>query len=269
MNTGKLNKARVADLHMTMTGYVDRGDIPGIVTLLGRGGEIHVDAIGMKAVAGKEPMRRETIFRIASITKPVTAAATMILVDEGRLRLDDCIERWLPELANRKVLRRIDSQLDDTVPARRSITVRDLLTSCFGFGSVMAMPGTYFIQQLIRDGHLGGDGPPHPFLTPGTDEWMRRLGALPLMYQPGERWLYNTSCDVLGVLIARVSGKSFEAFLRERLFDPLGMKDTAFSVPASQLDRLPDLYQFNRDSKRLEVFDSAQNSEYGRPPAFE
>ena len=123
MNTDKLNKARVADLHMTMTGYVDRGDIPGIVTLLGRGGEIHVDAIGMKAVAGKEPMRRETIFRIASITKPVTAAATMILVDEGRLRLDDCIERWLPELANRKVLRRIDSQLDDTVPARRSITV--------------------------------------------------------------------------------------------------------------------------------------------------
>ena len=269
MNTDKLNKARVADLHMTMTGYVDRGDIPGIVTLLGRGGEIHVDAIGMKAVAGKEPMRRETIFRIASITKPVTAAATMILVDEGRLRLDDCIERWLPELANRKVLRRIDSQLDDTVPARRSITVRDLLTSCFGFGSVMAMPGTYFIQQLIRDGHLGGDGPPHPFLTPGTDEWMRRVGALPLMYQPGERWLYNTSCDVLGVLIARVSGKSFEAFLRERLFDQLGMKDTAFSVPASQLDRLPDLYQFNRDSKRLEVFDSAQNSEYGRPPAFE
>ena len=269
MNTNQLNNARVADLRMTMTGYVDRGDIPGIVTLLGRGGEIHVDAMGMKAVAGKEPMRRETIFRIASITKPVTAAATMILVDEGRIRLDDSVERWLPELANRKVLRRIDSQLDDTVPARRSITVRDLLTPCFGFGSVMAMPGTYFIQQPIRDGHLGGDGPPHPFLTPGTDEWMRRLGALPLMYQPGERWLYNTSCDVLGVLIARVSGKSFEAFLRERLFDQLGMKDTAFSVPASQLDRLPDLYQFNRDSKRLEVFDSAQNSEYGRPPAFE
>jgi len=230
MNTGKLNKARVADLHMTMTGYVDRGDIPGIVTLLGRGGEIHVDAIGMKAVAGKEPMRRETIFRIASITKPITAAATMILVDEGRLRLDDSVERWLPELANRKVLRRINSQLDDTVPARRSITVRDLLTSCFGFGSVMAMPGTYFIQQPIRDGHLGGDGPPHPFLTPGTDEWMRRVGALPLMYQPGERWLYN-SCDVLGVLIARVSGKSFEAFLRKRLFDPLGMKDTALAFP--------------------------------------
>jgi CubicO group peptidase (beta-lactamase class C family) len=252
-----------------MTGYVERGDIPGIVTLIGRGDEIHVDAIGTKAVGGKEPMRRDTIFRIASITKPITAAATMILVDEGKLRLDDSVERWLPELANRKVLNRIGSQLDDTVPARRSIAVRDLLTSCFGFGSVIAMPGTYPIQRPIRDGHLGGDGPPHPSLTPATDEWMRRLGGLPLMYQPGERWAYNTSYDVLGVLIARVSGKSFEAFLRERLFHPLGMKDTAFSVPASKLDRLPDMYQFNRDSKKLEVFDSARNSEYSRPPAFE
>jgi CubicO group peptidase (beta-lactamase class C family) len=167
------------------------------------------------------------------------------------------------------VLSRIDSQLDDTVPAKGSITVRDLLTSCFGFGSVMAMPGTYFIQQLIRDGHLGGDGPPHPVLMPGTDEWMRRLGELPLMYQPGERWLYNTSCDVLGVLIARVSGESFESFLRKRLFDPLGMKDTAFSVPASKFDRLPSIYQFNHESKKLEEFDSLQNSEYSRPPAFE
>lgn len=269
MTTNKLNTARVADLHMTMTTHVECGDIPGIVTLIGHGDDIHVDAIGMKTVGGKEPMRRDTIFRVASITKPITAAATMILVDDGKLRLDDSVERWLPELSNRRVLSRIDSQLDDTVPAKRSITVRDLLTLCFGFGSVMAMPGTYPIQQPIRDGHLGGDGPPHPLLTPPTDEWMRRLGELPLMYQPGERWTYNTGCDVLGVLIARVSGKSFEAFLRERLFDPLDMKDTAFSVPASKLDRLPGCYQFNYDSKKLEVFDNAQNSEYSRPPAFE
>jgi len=269
MTIDKLNAAQVADLHMTMAGHIERGDIPGIVTLIGRGDEMHVDAIGMKTVGGTEPMRRDTIFRIASITKPITAAATMILEDEGKLRLDDSVERWLPELANRRVLSRIDSQLDDTVPARRPITVRDLLTSCFGFGSVMAMPGTYPIQQPIRDGHLGGDGPPHPSLTPGTDEWIRRLGELPLMFQPGERWAYNTSSDVLGVLIARVSGKSFEAFLRERLFDPLGMQDTAFSVPPSKLDRLPDVYRFNHDSKNFEVFDSARNSEYSRPPAFE
>ena len=269
MTASILNKARVADLHTTMNGYVQRGEIPGIVTLIACGDEIHVDATGVNLVDGQRLMRRDTIFRIASITKPIAAAATMILIDEGRLRLEEPVERWLPELANRKVLRRIDSQLDDTVPAARSITVRDVLTSTFGFGSVMAMPGTYPIQQPIRDGHLGGDGPPRPSLTPGTEEWMRRLGELPLMYQPGERWLYNTSCDVMGVLVARVSGRSFEAFLRERLFDPLGMKDTAFSVPASKLDRLPGVYGFNHESKKLEEFDSTQNSEYSRPPAFE
>jgi CubicO group peptidase (beta-lactamase class C family) len=269
VTTNQLNKARVADLHLAMSGHVERGDVPGIVTLVGRGEEIHVDAIGTKTIGGKEPMRHDTIFRIASITKPIAAAATMILIDDGRLRLDDAVDRWLPELADRKVLAHIAATLDDTVPAKRSITTRDLLTSTFGFGSVMAMPGTYFIQQLIRDGHLGGDGPPHPSLTPGTNEWMRRLGALPLMYQPGERWLYNTSCDVLGVLIARISGNTFETFLRDRLFDPLGMKDTAFSVPASKTHRLPEMYQFNRDSNKFDVFDGAKKSEYSRPPAFE
>jgi CubicO group peptidase (beta-lactamase class C family) len=269
MTNHKLNNARVADLHTAMTSHVERGDIPGIVTLIGRGDEIHVDAIGMKTAGGKEPMQRDTIFRVASLTKPVTGAATMILVDDGKLRLGDSVERWLPELSKRKVLRRIDSQLDDTVPAKRSITVRDLLTSTFGFGSIMAMAGTYPIQQPIRDGHLYGDGMPHFCLMPNADEYMRRLGNLPLMYQPGERWTYNTSCDVLGVLIARASGNSFEGFLRERLFGPLGMKDTAFSVPTSKLGRLPGIYHFNQDSKKLEDFDNPRNSEYSRPPAFE
>jgi len=269
MQTTKLNQTHVADLRAAMHDHVERGDIPGIVTLIARGDEIEVNAIGSKALDGNDPMRRDSIFRIASITKPVTAAAVMILVDDGKLRLDDSVDACLPELANRRVLRSIGSPLDDTVPAERSITVRDLLTSTFGFGSVMAMPGTYFIQQLIKEGHLGGDGHPRPLLTPATDEWMRSLGALPLMHQPGERWLYNTSCDVMGVLVARVSGKSFEAFLLERLFEPLGMQDTAFSVPASKLHRLPVLYQFNEANKKLEVFDGAENSEYSRPPAFE
>lgn len=269
MRTNVLNKGRVADLQGTMNGYVERGDIPGVVTLIACGEEVHVDAMGRMTVDGEEPMRRDTIFRIASITKPIAAAATMILVDDGKIRLDDSVERWLPELANRRVLRRMDSTREDTVPAKRSITVRDLLNFTFGFGSVMARPGTYWIQELIRDGHLGGDGPPHPSLTPGMDEWMRRLGELPLMYQPGERWLYNTGCDVLGVLVARVSGRSFGTFLRERLFDPLGMKDTGFSVPASKLDRLPGVYAFDHESRKLEEFDSTQDSEYSRAPAFE
>src|SRR3954470_11788679 len=119
MTTSKLNETRVTDLHKTMGGYVERGDIPGIVTLIARGDEIHIDAVGTMTVDGKEPMRRDTIFRIASITKPIPAAAVMILVDDGKLRLDDSVEPWLPELANRKVLRSIDSKLDDTVPATR------------------------------------------------------------------------------------------------------------------------------------------------------
>ena len=212
MTGNAINKSRLEDLNTTMHGFVERGEVPGIVTLISVNDEVHVNAVGTMTVDGAKPMRRDTIFRVASITKPITAAATMMLIDDGKVRLDDAVEEWLPELANRQVLKSIGAPLDDTVPARRSITVRDLLTSTFGFGSVMAMPGTYFIQQLIRDGRLGGDGPPHPELTPGTDEWMRRLGALPLMYQPGERWLYNTSCDVLGVLVARVAGKSFDAF---------------------------------------------------------
>jgi CubicO group peptidase (beta-lactamase class C family) len=269
MTTGKFNREKVADLHAAMAGYVERGEIPGIVTLVARGDDIHVDATGVKSVGGVEPMRPDTIFRIASITKPITAAAAMMLADEGKLRLEDSVEGWLPELANRRVLRRIDSELDDTVPANRPITVRDLLTYCFGFGSVMAMPGTHPIQQSIKDGHLGGDGPPHPSLTPDGDEWIRRLGALPLMYQPGERWAYNTGSDVLGILIARVSGKSFGEFLRERIFDPLGMKDTGFSLPAAKLDRLPGCYRFNHESRQLEIFDSAENSEWSQPPAME
>ena len=253
-----------------MAGHVARGDIPGIVTLVARGDEVQVDAIGTKVLGGSEPMRPDTIFRIASLTKPIAAAATLILVDDGVLRLDDPVERWLPELANRRVLRRIDSELDDTVPARRAITVRDLLTSCLGFGSVMAMPGTYPIQRPIRDGKLGGDGHPHPSQFPGPDEWMRRLGALPLMYQPGERWLYNTSCDVMGVLVGRAAGKTFGDFLGERLFGPLGMKDTGFWVPAAELGRLAGCYRFDRENRTFEVFDATgQDSDWSGPPAFE
>ena len=258
------------ELHAAMAGHVARGDIPGLVTLVARGGEVQVDALGTKVLGGSEPMRPDTIFRIASLTKPIAAAATLILVDDGVLRLDDPVERWLPELANRRVLRRIDSELDDTVPARRAITVRDLLTSTLGFGSVMAMPGTHPIQRPIADGKLGGDGHPHPSQFPGSDEWMRRLGELPLMYQPGERWLYNTSCDLMGVLVGRAAGKSFGGFLGERLFGPLGMKDTGFWVPAAELGRLAGCYRFDRERGEFEVFDgTGQESDWSRPPAFE
>ncbi|HEX3905857.1 MAG TPA: serine hydrolase domain-containing protein [Polyangia bacterium] len=270
MPNTKLNPLGGADLHAVMAGHVARGEVPGLVALVARGDDVQVAALGTMVVGGREPMRRDTLFRIASITKPIAAAATMILVDDGLLRLDDSVERWLPELANRRVLRRIDAELDDTVPARRAITVYDLPTSCLGFGSVMAPPDTYPIQRPIRDGHLGGDGHPHPSLVPDTDEWMRRVGALPLMYQPGERFLYNASCDLMGVLVARASGGAFSAFLGERLFGPLGMKDTGFWVPPSELGRLAGCYRFDRESRSFEVFDgTGQASDWSRPPPFE
>jgi CubicO group peptidase (beta-lactamase class C family) len=266
MSTSGLSKARLERMHDVMAGHVERGDMPGLVTLISRRGEAHVDAIGMMALGGNDPMRRDTIFRIASLTKPITAAAAMILVEECKLRLDEAVDRLLPELANRRVLKRIDAPLDDTVPAKRPITVRDLLTFRMGFGSVMARPGTYPIQKAMSDLQIGGDGPPHPSKTPTPDEWIRRLGTLPLMHQPGERWLYNTGSDVLGVLIARASGQPFETFLRERVFEPLGMKDTGFSVPAEKIDRLPGCYRRNPETNVLEVYDDAGNSEWSRPP---
>ena len=216
------SKTRLERMHEIMSGYVERGEMPGMVTLVSRHGEIQVDVMGTKSAKGRDPVRRDTIFRIASLSKPITAVAAMILVEECKLRLDEPVDRLLPELANRKVLKRLDGPLDDTVPANRPITVRDLLTFRWGFGLIFAPPDAYPIAKAAAES-LIGMGPPMPATTPAPDEWMRRLGSLPLMYQPGERWLYNTAADVLGVLVSRASGQPFETFLRERIFNPLGM----------------------------------------------
>jgi CubicO group peptidase (beta-lactamase class C family) len=241
-----------------MAGYVERGEVPGLVTLVSRCGETHVDAIGMA---------RDTIFRISSMTKPITAAAAMILVEECRLRLDEPVDRLLPELAGRTVLKRLDGPLEDTVPVKRPITLRDLLTFRMGFGQMMARRDAYPILQAAHELQIGM-GPPNPAAMPAPDEWMRRLGSLPLMHQPGEKWMYNTGSDVLGVLIARAAGQPFETFLRERLFGPLGMEDTAFSVPAEKLDRFATSYWTNFKTGKVEIFDQAEGGRWSRPPAF-
>src|SRR5215207_3418122 len=152
MNNGEFSGARLGRMRDVMAGHVKHGDVPGIVTLVSRRGDAgHVDAIGTKAFGGSESMRRDTIFRIASVTKPIVAAAAMILVEECVLRLDEPVDSWLPELANRRVLRAIDSPLDDTVPANRPITLRDLLTFRLGIGSVMVFPPRYPIQQAMAE----------------------------------------------------------------------------------------------------------------------
>lgn len=266
MSTGGLSKARLGRIHDVMAGYVERGDVPGIVSLVSRRGEVHVDAIGKLAIDG-DPIRRDSIFRISSMTKPITAAAAMVLVEECELRLDEPVDRLLPELADRKVLRRLDGPLDDTLPAKRPITVRDLLTFRMGFGIVLAPPGMYPIQTAMDEQRLG-QGMPSPETPPAPEEWIRRLGTLPLMHQPGEQWMYNTGSDVLGVLIARVSGQPLETFLRERIFEPLGMKDTSFSVPPENFNRLATSYWTNPETGARERYDAAEGGQWSRPPAF-
>src|SRR5215218_3763013 len=209
MNNGEFSGARLGRMRDVMAGHVKHGDVPGIVTLVSRRGEVHVDAIGTKAFGGSETMRHDTIFRIASVTKPIVAAAAMILVEECVLRLDEPVDPWLPELAGRRVLRAIDSPLDDTVPANRPITLRDLLTFRLGIGAVMVFPPRYPIQQAMAEAGVA-PGPTLPAHAP--DELMKRFGSLPLVHQPGERWLYNSGSDILGVLISRVAGTSLEEF---------------------------------------------------------
>ncbi len=269
MSTAGLSKSRLERMHQVLSGYVERKEMPGLVALVSRHDDLHVESLGTMWFGHSAPMMRDTIFRIASITKPIAAVAAMILVEECKLRLDESIEPWLPELANRRVLKSISSQLEDTAPALRAISVRDLLTYRMGFGSVMARPNTYPIQKLIREYRIGGDGPMLPSQAPGTEEWLRKLGSLPLLAQPGQRWMYHVSGDVLGVLIARVSGQSLGTFMRERIFDPLGMKDTAFHVPSEKIARLPGFYFFNRQTKTLDLFDDLANSAWRTQPPFE
>jgi CubicO group peptidase (beta-lactamase class C family) len=247
-------RSRGQSLRERLTPAVERGEVPGLVAAVVREGREELHVLGVRTVGKPDAVERDTIFRIASMTKPVTAAATMMLIEGGKLGLDEPVDRLLPELASRKVLKRLEGPLDEVVPAARAITVQDLLTFRMGFGILMAPPGTYPIQKATDDLELG-QGVPAPARPPAPDEWVRRFATLPLMHQPGERWMYHTGADVLGVLIARASGRPFDAFLKERLFDPLGMHDTGFSVPVSKLHRFVTSYMVNWQSGALELYD--------------
>jgi len=200
------------------------------------------------------------------MTKPVIAAATMICVEECALRLDEPADRLLPELADRRVLTRLDAPLEDTVPAHRPVSVRDLLTFRMGFGIPMAPPDAYPVTRAALELNLG-QHMPAPAGPPEPDEWIRRLGTLPLMHQPGEKWMYNTGADVLGVLIARASGQPLETFLAERVFGPLGMSDTGFAVPASQQSRLATSYWTDPATGKVAVYDEP-SGQWSSLPAF-
>jgi CubicO group peptidase (beta-lactamase class C family) len=219
--------------------FVRNGLVPGAVALVARGDRVEVQAAGSADVDGTRPMALDSIFRIASITKPITAAAVMMLVEDGQIALEDPVGRWLPELASPAVVRTPASPVDDVVPALRPITVVDLLTfrAGYGFPSDFSLPAVGLLVSELKQ------GPPQPQLVAAPDEWMAALSRIPLLHQPGQAWLYNTCSDILGVLIARAAGRPLPEFLAERLFEPLGMADTGFEVPAGKLDRFTSCYR--------------------------
>lgn len=225
---------------MTFARVLDRaiadGAVPGAVAAVTTPGRDPVVYVGGDDGFGT-PLRRDTIMRIASISKPIVAAAALSMVDSSDVALDDPITRWLPELVDRRVLRVDDAELDDTVAAEREVTVEDVLTFRCGDGMLPRFPMDAPIQLAYADAQLGSDGPPGRYAPPPPDEWLRRLAALPLIAQPGSRWLYQTPADLLGMLLARIAGKPLPDVLADRVFAPAGMVDTAFHVPADKLHR--------------------------------
>jgi CubicO group peptidase (beta-lactamase class C family) len=255
----------VRQLRSRLERHVEPGFAPGVVGLVAHGPFVETVALGKMAFGAGSDMRRDTIFRIGSQTKAVTAAAVMMLIEEGKFRLDEPVDRLLPELANRRVLRRLDADVDDTAPASRPLTVEDLLTFRCGLGLVLAPPGRYPIQKAIAD--LGVFGPPDAAMPLDGDAWMRKIGSLPLLVQPGADWLYGTGSNIQGVLVARASGQPLSRFFEERIFGPLGMKDTAFFVPPDKISRLAHAYRSRTGA--LVVSDEPATGKWSRPPTFE
>lgn len=249
---------RLSRLTDVLARHVASGRVPSLAWVVSRRGEVHSGCAGTAGL--------DTIFRIASMTKPVTAVATLLLIEECTLRLEDPVDRWLPELADRQVLARMDGPIDETVPAHRPITVADLLTFRSGTGMDFSMFGRQTTIKALAELHLTA-GAPAPAEPPEPDEFMRRLGTVPLDCQPGERWLYNTSAEILGVLVARASGLTFDAFLQERVFAPLGMTDTGFSVPPAALDRFGPCYATDFATGEQTVYDE-RDGQWASPPAF-
>jgi CubicO group peptidase (beta-lactamase class C family) len=257
-------------LHDAMAARVAAGELPGYVTVLARGDDVEVDATGAFSFdEGAPPMTPDTLFRVASFTKPVLATVTMMLVEDGLLDLAEPVDRLLPELADRRVLARIDGPLDETVPAHRPITLEDLLTLRMGFGMLTEptfnppYPIVHAVEELEL--RLGAPEPrtPHP-----PDEWIRRFAMLPLMYQPGERWQYNVGTLVLGVLVARAAGAPLDVVMRDRLFAPLSMVDTGFVTTPENATRIPSYYMTDFTTGELTLQPLSKPADWTVPPVF-
>jgi CubicO group peptidase (beta-lactamase class C family) len=242
MGAGGLTDEGLAALDAALAGHTAAGAVPGLVALVARGGQVHVTAAGHKAIGDSAPIGRDAIFRIASLTKPIVGVAAMLLIEDGAMALDDPVERWLPELSARRVLRTYDARLSDTVPARRPITVEDVLSFRLGIGSIFTPRPLPIVETAEAELRLKTFQPPWPPTPHNPDEWIAALGSLPLLDQPGERFRYNTGATVAGILIERVAGAPFAEVLSKRVFEPLGMADTGFYVPADKLARFTTMY---------------------------
>lgn len=247
-------------LQELLSRHVEAGTVPGAVAVLGAGDDVEVATAGVASVGGP-PIRENAIVRIQSMTKVITAVAALRLVAAGRLDLDQSLVGWLPEFADRQVLRTPAAALDDTVPADRAITVRHLLTNTSGYG--MVMQASPLQQAMAGNGTEAGPEPP----AFGADEWLRRLAELPLAFQPGDGWRYHHSFGVLGILISRVTGRPLGEHLAEDLFGPLGMTDTALWAPPEKLDRLPAAYRHGEAG--LVETEPAGGGFYAGPPPFD
>jgi CubicO group peptidase (beta-lactamase class C family) len=249
----------VSELEGFLVRHVGAGTVPGAVALRG-GRDPELVAAGVASVDG-DPMRDDAIMRIQSMTKAITSVAALRLVEQGRLGLDQSLEEWLPELADRRVLTKPTAPLDETVPAHRPITLRHLLTLGCGYG--MEFGDSPLQKAMAKNGTEAGPDP----VTLGADEWLARLAELPLAFQPGEGWRYHHSFAVLGVLLARITERPLGEHLAQDLFDPLGMPDTAFWVPTDKLDRLPAAYRPGEGG--LVEMEPARGGFYAGPPPFD
>ena len=266
MTGAGLSTAGLARMDDVLTRHSTEGEVDGLVWAVARRGERHVAWTGSPNPGGQGTVGEDTIFRITSMTKPILATAALVLVERCALRLDDPVDDLLPELADRQVIRRPDGPLDDTVPAERPITLRDLLTFRAGMGMDFS-----FVEQTVFNAMSErglSSAPPRPQLLPPVDEWMRGMGELPLEHQPGASWRYNTAADVLGVLVARAVGLPLEEALHQLLFEPLGMVDTAFSVPPSKLERFGSCVGITDFATGEIGLADGPDGQWSTPPAF-
>ncbi len=230
----RLASVSLADNRDAIAEAVDAGLLSGAVSLVWHRGEVlQVNEIGCRDIDSGLPMQRDTIFRIASMTKPVTVAAAMAMIEEGQLALSDPVSRWLPEMAEMRVLTDPAGPLDDTVPAQRPITIEDLMTHRSGLAYVFSVAGP--ISRAYAKVSLRQD----------QDHWLAEVASLPLVHQPGERLTYSQSTEVLGIILARIAGTSLHDVLTERIFEPLEMSDTGFFVAPEKRARTATMYRLD------------------------